>query len=527
MKIVDIVPYWRQDFASAVGPDGAKSAKADDRREGGERVMNMPVAVGDVIAEKYRVDRLLGSGGMGVVVAATHVELRTRRAIKVMWPHVVASPLAVERFLREARALSELRSVHVARVYDVGHLPTDAPFMVMEYLEGETLMARLAQQGPLPVEEAADYVLQACEALAEAHALGIVHRDLKPDNLFLTQENDGSPCIKVLDFGVSKLLHHEGPTRTSTGAIVGSPLYMSPEQINAARDVDPRSDIWSLGIILFQLVIGECPFSGTNVLQILAQLAQKTPPTPSTLRRDLPAAIDEVILRCLEKERTQRYPDVVALARALAPLVGDGSAERVARIERVHAVAKRTASVPPTTLSCVNEASQVDARHALMSTEPAGRIEGRDRESDLTRTPLPWSHGGLQTSTTTRARDTSLTSPPAKPRRAAVRNFAAGSMVLALGMPVGGFLYGMTPGARSPAAPVPVTSALLPPPPAGHIANMALPAPDEPPREGLKAIPTAASVGVVPISSVSTHSPTTRRTVLPQNRSTPRPPPRY
>ncbi|HVK64955.1 MAG TPA: serine/threonine-protein kinase, partial [Polyangium sp.] len=471
--------------------------------QGGERAMSLPFAIGDVIADKYRVDHLLGSGGMGVVVAATHLTLRTRRAIKVMLPHVLGSPLCAERFLREARALSELRSAHVARVYDVGRLPNDAPFMVMEYLEGQTLLARLAQRGPLPAEEVAVYALHACEALAEAHALGMVHRDLKPDNLFLTQAHDGSPCVKVLDFGVSKLLHDEGPTRTSTGAIVGSPLYMSPEQINAAHDIDGRSDIWAMGIILFQLVTGECPFAGSSVLEILAQIANKKPPAPSTLRRDLKAPLDAVILRCLQKDRALRYPDVVALARDLAPLARaepDPPASLLARIERVSAMATKLASMSTAA------ASQA---YTLGRAEPAHRTPEPAHAIDITCTS---SAGG---STGTHV---------AKPRRAMVRHFAAAAIVLALSASLGKLLSLIHPPMHAPVSPVAAASSDMPPPLTTAHTRAALPAPKPPPKNALKTARPAGSAGVVPISSGSTtHSAPPVRMGSPQKGPAPRP----
>ncbi|MRG92210.1 serine/threonine-protein kinase [Polyangium spumosum] len=496
--------------------------------------MSMPIAIGDVIADKYRVDRLLGSGGMGVVVAATHLELRTRRAIKVMLSHVVASPLCVERFLREARTLSELRSAHVARVYDVGRLPNDAPFMVMEYLEGHTLMARLSRYGPLPVEEAATHALHACEALAEAHARGIVHRDLKPENLFLTEASDGSPCVKVLDFGVSKLLHEEGPTRTSTGAIVGSPLYMSPEQVNAARDVDARSDIWAMGIILFQLVTGECPFRGNNVLQILAQLANKNPTPPSALRRDLPPALDAVILRCLQKDRDERYQDVVALARDLAPLAVSAPgavAETVARIERIQATAARTAAMSTATSLGVDPGATTDPGQAFARTEAEARMQGADLDLDLAVTPPPWTRAGIETTLRT---GSAMPPPPPRdatetttaiPRRNAARNFAAGALLLALCMPLGGILYRLAPGANAAASPVPTASPWTPPPPAGNVAGV--PAPDEPPKEPPKLATASASAEVAPRSTPSTRPAATTRVLSPRVSATPKPPPRY
>ncbi|HEY3500068.1 MAG TPA: serine/threonine-protein kinase, partial [Polyangiaceae bacterium] len=214
---------------------------------------------GQVLAGKYAVERVLGRGGMGVVVAAQHLQLFHHVAIKLMLPEVAANSEAVLRFVREARAVTRIKSEHVVRVSDVGTLDSGEPFMVMEYLEGADLGALLLQRGPLPIAEAAEYVLQACDAIAEAHALGIIHRDLKPPNLYLSRRADGSPVVKVLDFGISKAQTAAGDAMTRTSALMGSPLYMSPEQMTSSRDVDPRSDIWSLGIILYKLVSGRLP----------------------------------------------------------------------------------------------------------------------------------------------------------------------------------------------------------------------------------------------------------------------------
>src|SRR5262245_32497698 len=186
-----------------------------------------PVKRGDVLAGKYRVESVLGVGGMGVVVAATHLDLLETRAIKLMLPEALESADSVERFLREARASSRLESEHVARVHDVGRLDDGSPYMVMEYLEGTDLRGLLRQRGTITVAEAALYAIQACEALAEAHAMGIVHRDLKPGNLFVTRRRDGSTCVKVLDFGISKVQgSDDDPEMTSTQAVMGSPTYM-------------------------------------------------------------------------------------------------------------------------------------------------------------------------------------------------------------------------------------------------------------------------------------------------------------
>src|SRR6202142_723116 len=197
---------------------------------------NAPGGEGEILDGKYRVERVLGVGGMGVVVAATHVQLQTRVALKFLLPEVLGHPQVVQRFSREARAAVQIQSEHVARVTDVGTLPTGSPYMVMEYLEGEDLSETVAKGGAIPVARAVSYVLQACEAIAEAHALGIVHRDLKPANLFVIRSKDGAYSVKVLDFGISKSTApgRAGSDMTRTSAMMGSPLYMSPEQLRSS-----------------------------------------------------------------------------------------------------------------------------------------------------------------------------------------------------------------------------------------------------------------------------------------------------
>jgi serine/threonine-protein kinase len=297
------------------------------------------VQEGEVLAGKYRVERVLGVGGMGVVVAAHHIGLDERVAIKFLLPEALANPEAVARFAREARAAVKIKSLHVARVSDVGVLDTGAPYMVMEYLQGQDLSQRLRDHGPLGAAETVDLVLQACEALAEAHALGMVHRDLKPANLFLTQQADGSPCVKVLDFGISKVTSPGSSGNdfgmTKTQAVMGSPLYMSPEQMASSRDVDARADIWAIGTILFELLTGRVPFLGDTMPQLCAMILQEAPPPPRHLRPDLPDGLQQVVLRCLEKDKNRRFSNVGELASALVPFGSRGairSAERVSRV---------------------------------------------------------------------------------------------------------------------------------------------------------------------------------------------------
>jgi serine/threonine protein kinase len=290
------------------------------------------------VAGKYRVDRVLGAGGMGVVVAAHHLQLDEPVAIKFVHPQALGNVEALARFDREARALAKIRSEHVARVLDVGRLEDGTPFMVMEYLEGTDLSARLEKFGPLPVEEAVEYVLQVCDALAEAHSLGIVHRDLKPANLFCTTGRDGLPLIKVLDFGISKTgSGHSGSEQglTSTRAVLGSPEYMSPEQIATPRTVDARTDIWSLGAILFEFLTGRVPFEADSLLALAVRIANESPSSLASLRLDAPSTLESVILKCLEKDRAMRYRHVGELAAALAafaPVRARSAVDRIARI---------------------------------------------------------------------------------------------------------------------------------------------------------------------------------------------------
>jgi serine/threonine protein kinase len=313
-----------------------------------------PVNEGEILAGKYRVERVLGVGGMGVVVAALHLALDERVAIKFLLPEALTNAEAVARFAREARAAVKIKSQHVARVIDVGTLETGAPYMVMEFLKGQDLSNHLRAHGALPIADAVDYVLQACEALAEAHALGIVHRDLKPANLFLTTLADGSPCVKVLDFGISKVTNPgaSGPDlgMTKTQAVMGSPLYMSPEQMASSRDVDGRADLWAVGTILYELVTGRVPFNADTMPQLCAMILQYPPDPPQSLRPDMPEGLTQVMLRCLEKDRDRRYGNVAELAGALVPFgsrAASRSAERISRVLSAAGISSSQLSVPP------------------------------------------------------------------------------------------------------------------------------------------------------------------------------------
>ncbi len=300
-------------------------------------------AAGEVLAGKYVIERVLGVGGMGAVLLARHVELDEHVAIKMLLPSATPlSPTAepVTRFVREARAAIKIRNEHVVRIFDVGRLQGGAPYIVMEYLEGSDLAHTLDAKGPLPVDDAIEYVVQACEAIAAAHALGIVHRDLKPANLFLTRGHDGGACIKVLDFGISKVSGGGASTGysgglTSTTTIMGTPCFMSPEQLRSTRDVDARADIWSMGAILHALLTGTPPYDGESNADVSAKIIRDQPTPVRQLRAEAPAELEAIILKCLEKEPDARYHDVASLAQALAAVTlrdsVKGSAARVVR----------------------------------------------------------------------------------------------------------------------------------------------------------------------------------------------------
>jgi eukaryotic-like serine/threonine-protein kinase len=297
------------------------------------------VKVGDTIADKYRIERVLGRGGMGVVVAARHMGLGERVAIKFLLPHVLERKEIVARFLREGRAAAGIRSEHVARVFDVGTLPDGAPYLVMEYLEGQDLGAVVREKGQLPIAEAVAHVLQASEALAEAHAAGTIHRDLKPANLFLTRRADRSATIKLIDFGISKLATDKNDPASSggmtgTAVSMGSPHYMAPEQMVSARDVTARADIWSLGAILYCLLTGKPPFPASSVLAVHELILLGSPKLRDG-RPDAPEGLDRIVARCLQRNPDKRFPDLGAFAAALAEFAPPALRFYAERIERV------------------------------------------------------------------------------------------------------------------------------------------------------------------------------------------------
>jgi serine/threonine-protein kinase len=351
------------------------------------------VKPGDVLAGKYRVERVLGSGGMGYVVAARHLQLDQLVAMKFLRRNGpgLDETEATGRFLREAKAVVRLRDEHVAKVFDVGTLETGEPYIVMEYLDGCDLSALAKQRGHIPVSEAVEYVMQACEALAEAHSLGIVHRDVKLANLFVTRGHAGSPLVKVLDFGISKMnpFGESDHEMTRTASMLGSPRFMSPEQMRDPRNVDARSDIWSLGVVLYRLVAGKPPFEADTLGRLLSMVMHENPDSLAAICDPalLPPGFSETVQHCLEKDPNGRFSNIAELAYALVPFAVDptrarGAADRIAATLSV-AQMPRALEIPG-----LGASGMVPVAHASSHSGPPGAND--------TGTAAPWAgtHGG-------------------------------------------------------------------------------------------------------------------------------------
>jgi serine/threonine-protein kinase len=409
------------------------------------------VQPGDVIDGKYQIEAELGRGGMGQVLAATHVALGGAVAIKVLKREALKVPELPRRFLREARAAHRLRNEHVVRVMDVGQLPTGEPYMVMEMLRGVDLSTML-EAGPVPPGAAVEYIAQACEGLAEAHGLGMIHRDIKPANLFVTKRANGAPLVKLLDFGIATAaIDDVDPNLTSTLTVMGSPSYMSPEQLRAARDVDARSDIWSLGVTLYELISGEQPFDGPTLTALTLQIASE----PHTPLRGVPPELAAIVDRCLAKDREHRFASVAELAAALAPLFPNG---------RVHAEQAASSLGSPATTTLLGIAA---------STPHMGTARPRAASS------VPWaSPPPVATTTTGFTAGQSAQMPPIGRRRAAW---------LVLGAAVTGAIVmsGIMLSQRS------ASSAAVPPPPAAAPLKQEIP-PADPPAAAVATPPAPA-----------------------------------
>ena len=444
--------------------------------------MRAAPAAGTLIG-KYIVEGVIGAGGMGIVLSARHEELGELVAVKLLHPKAATDEVSRERFVREARATVRIKSEHVVRVLDAGKdAVTGAPYIVMEHLEGRDLGHILQDHGAMAVPMAVDLMMQICEAVAAAHALGIIHRDLKPSNFFVTERSDHTPLVKVLDFGISKASEQNGevdPRLTETQAVFGSPTYMSPEQIRSSKNVDPRSDVWSLGVGLFEMLTGKLPFIADNVSGLLASVVADAPFRVTTFAPDVPAELEAIVHGCLEKDPSRRVASCVELAIRLAPFASAEGQQLAARIERIGGPAAGSSSFRPSgppgssTHPSLPPLSAASSRHS----GPGGVAYGNT--------------GDLSASGSVRR----------PPRRGAVVAILVALGALTVGAAaIGGFVYASrhprTSASMTPTASTAPPLALTGVAPALPSAQLPLPATPEEPSSALVAGKRAPRVGV-------------------------------
>jgi serine/threonine protein kinase len=333
--------------------------------------------VGKVVEGKYRIERLLGRGGMGSVYEARHVTIDRRFAVKFLVEELSTNVSLLRRFETEALAAGRLEHPNLTAVTDFGRTAAGAPYIVMEYLSGVDCAGLLRTVGPLPIRRAADIVYQACRGLAVAHAADIVHRDIKPENLFVVDAGDGTDLVKVLDFGIAKLRTADAGVATGVGVVMGTCYYMSPEQVRSSGEVDHRTDVWSLGVVLYELLSGHKPFEGKEVGHVFYGIFNDDPAPLDRLRPGLAPGLLAVVERALEKDPDARYPSVTALANDLAPFSGrtSGPPRSIAYADTVRAT-ELTAPYGPSSTSEVGVAS-VSKGAGLVETSIPGLIPRR------------------------------------------------------------------------------------------------------------------------------------------------------
>ncbi len=452
---------------------------------------------GAVIAEKYVIERVIGRGGVGIIAAARHVTLRQLVALKFLRPEIENDPEVMQRFLREAQAAAQIRSEHVVRVMDAGSLADGTAFLVFEHLAGRDLAAVLREDGPLAIADAVDYVTQACEAIGEAHALGIVHRDLKPANLFLTRAPDGAPFVKVLDFGLSKFNRSAATTLlTADNHVIGSPHFMSPEQMRSSRDADARSDIWALGVVLFGLLSGRVPFEGEYLTEVCAAVLAGEPLSLRALRPETAPELEAVILSCLRTDPEERPQTISALVAALHPFAPAHAQARAERIARVVDGTKRALDASGAELAAPSLAALTGtpARHDAAARD--GITSGSSPVSwsvsvGRARSPIVNSAESASASHAPADGVVAPTAPPiaaqpaasvrARSRRGSL--LAGASMVLVAALTAALWLRRGTVSERHAARPTASANvATAPPSPSLHAARTALPVPPTPTR---------------------------------------------
>ena len=435
--------------------------------------METPVKVGDVVAEKYSVERIVAAGGNGIVVEARHRVLLERCAIKFLLPGALEQPMARERFVREAQALARLKSDHIVRIFDVGELPDGTPYMVMEYLEGADLETLVRRRGALPADEAALYVLQVCAALADAHALGIVHRDLKPANVVVTQTADGTPRVKLIDFGVSKVMRDArglSPLKTGDGTLIGTPLFMAPEQVYGG-EVGTASDVWAVGVLLYHLMTGALPFQEEATVMSLAHILGRPPKPIGSHGVAVPPDMEQLVLACLEKNAAARPESVAEIADRLAPFAAEGQpiSRHVRRVlDSIPEARPSLVGAPPVSKMAVTLAAPTRD-----STMPASTTTS---EAPARPRWVPWAAIGAAFALSVTVALLVMRGPPARPVAAsdAVSVTPAATLpppAVTAGGPVASPIGTATPGATTSASASVIASA--PPPPSPRAAPRA------------------------------------------------------
>jgi serine/threonine-protein kinase len=429
--------------------------------------LDTPFEPGEVVGGRYRIERIVACGGMGVIVAARHIELEEMVAIKFLKGEFAAKPEVVGRFAREAKAAAKIKCEYTATVHDVGISPERGPYIVMEYLEGEDLEHVLAADGRMPFALAAELIMQAGEALANAHAKGIIHRDIKPANLFVVKNDHDVPVIKVLDFGVSKAaltgnVFGGAISLVKTQSLVGSPVYMSPEQLRFGnQDVAFTSDVWSLGAVLYELVSGSTAFTGATITQLCAAVLE-VDPVPVGERVELPAGLADTIMRCLEKDPSRRWQSVAELVVALAPYAPTRACmmvDRVVALSRRAGLLRSDFAVPESASPSVTLALPKSPAKAFdpvsLASLPAFTV------SRATPTPPPRSLVETQVESTA-----GLTVEPGRPHRASrARLLALAACAAAVVLAVAIFgLRRSTHAEPAVAATPPPAVTVLPPP---------------------------------------------------------------
>ncbi|HWO25241.1 MAG TPA: serine/threonine-protein kinase [Kofleriaceae bacterium] len=480
------------------------------------------VAIGHVFLGKYRVEEILGVGGMGVVTKCLHMQLGELVAIKMLRKDVLDDYDAVERFMREAQAAARLRSEYVARVIDVGRFESNQPYMIMEFLDGHDLGELLEERGFLPVPWATEMMMQAAEALAEAHSIGIVHRDVKPTNLFVTWRPDGSALIKVLDFGIARALIGNDLKLTQTQSLLGTPAYMSPEQMRSARLVDARSDIWSLGTVLYELIEGRRPFEAESFSEMCVKVAVDQPMP----MKNAPPALQQVVLRCLSKTPEQRYANMAELGGALLPFIRDPKAGAIL-VERMQRMIERGAQIDWTAGTSAPDAS--DAPDAPAGTRtPAPGAGGTDAAHGASGEDLPIPAKIVMPPRAKQRRprgspDATLKGPPR--RKAGILYVGAAAL---LGVGIGLLVFILGGGLRSEAEPAAAAKAaeqLLPVP---APAPAPAPAPVPPPLEDRVEVvvtPIEPPKPERPVQAVDRRPKPPRPLARPETPTVPPPPP--